>query len=480
MKKIIVSLILMVLLLTPITVCADGYTYIPYSAYGYDEWNNSSLSTAGYMPDKTVSVDIEGNALFDKPQDMVISDEGIIYVLNSADKGITVLNKEFEFIKVLNSFVFTDGKMLTLKEPMGIFIRDERLFIADKGLQKVIICDLNGNIILELGKPKSEVFPQEKEFLPTKVLADSYGNIYVIVEGVYQGAVCFDANGEFTEFFGSNDVVASASVVLQRFWRNFMTEAQRDSTAGIVPTEYSNFDITSNDFIFSCTAVGSEDTNQIRKLNPLGDNVYKQDRYGDMENNWVKGKLNQTSFVDLAVDEKGFVFALDSTYGRIFVYDADGNETFIFGAQGDRVGNFSSAVAIDIYDRNVFVLDTVKSSITRFERTGYGEAVYNATIAYMNGDYQGSKELWEEVLLYNCNNKAAYNGIGKALYYIGDYDGAREYFILGADKEQESGVFNIWRKGFMRKLLVFAVPSVAVILFAVVIIKKIFKRRQLK
>ncbi|MBR7132643.1 MAG: hypothetical protein IKD04_03840 [Clostridia bacterium] len=459
-----------------VCVSADGYTYIPYDAYGYDEWNSLQSSTSGYIPEKAVYSDNQSKIFFSKPQDMVFADDGNIYVLNSGEVGVIILNTNFDLIGQISDFYKADGEKINLLEPIGIYVREQKLYIADKGLQEVLVCDLSGKIIKELTKPTNAVFPQQKEFLPTKVLSDSYGNIYVIVDGIYQGAVCFDADGNFTEFFGSNDVVLTASQALQRFWRNFMTEAQRDSTSGIVPTEYTNFDIDSEDFIYSCTAVGSGDTNQLRKLNPLGDNIYVQRGYGDLEKNWVKGKYKQTSFIDVAIDNDGFLFALDETYGRIFVYDSEGNETFVFGAIGERLGNFENVTAIDVYDNCVYVLDGKKASITKFIRTDYGQTVCDATLAYLNGNYEDSKQLWENVLQYNCNNKLAYNGIGKAYYYSGDYENAKKFFVLGADKAQESKVFDMSRKVFLRNLLVYAVPAVIIGAVLLIAFNKIRKR----
>lgn len=480
MKKTVCILVVMILCFSHLSVSADGYAFIPYDSYGYDEWNSVQSSTSGYIAEKAMYSDSRSNVFFSKPQDMVITDDGYIYILNSGNVGVTILDMDFDFIKQVSDFYTSDKSKIKLSDPLGIYVRDHSLYIADKGLQEVLVCDLSGNIITELKKPENDVFPQQKEFLPTKVLSDSYGNVYVIVDGVYQGAVCYDSDGNFIEFFGSNDVVLSASQVLQRFWRNFMTEAQRDSTSGIVPTEYTNFDIDSENFIYSCTAVGNDDTNQLKKLNPLGDNIYAQHSYGDLDKNWVKGKYKQTSFVDVAIDDNGFLFALDSTYGRVFVYDSEGNETFVFGAIGNRLGNFMSVSAIDTYDDCVYVLDYKKSSITKFVRTDYGQTVYEATLAYMNGNYEDSKELWENVLRYNCNNKLAYNGIGKAFYYSGDYENAKKYFVLGADKAQESKVFNISRKVFLRNLLVYAVPTIIIGIIVLIVINKIRKRGKMR
>ena len=479
MKKILIVFIsLLIIFLASVPTSADGYTKSPYNSYNYDEWGKAIYSTDGYVPEKLIYSDVENSIRIKNPKDFYIDDDGNFYILNGKSEGVLILDKNYRLIKNITVFNYGERGKFSLSDPMGIFVKDKVIYIADKGSKEVVICDINGEVLNTLTKPESEMFPQQKEFLPTKVLADDLGNIFVIVEGVYEGAVCFDKNYKFVEFFGSNTVVASASVILQRFWRNFMTEDQREYTAGIVPTEYTGFDIDKEGFIYSCTAVGSGKTNQLRKLNPLGNNVYPQKTYGDLENIYIKGKSTETSFVDVSINEDDMLYALDSAMGRIFVYDSDGQEIFIFGGKSEQMGGFDQPVAIDSFDNRLYVLDSSRSSITSFVLSQYGELVYDATLSYVNGKYTESADLWHKVLRQNENNSLAYVGIGQALYYQGDYDGAREYFKLGGNREQESATFTVWRKAFLRKALMIVIPIVVLIVIITIVLIKVLKRRR--
>jgi hypothetical protein len=70
--------------------------------------------------------------------------------------------------------------------------------------------------------------PENQEYYPEKVMADSSGVIYVLSFGFYQGAVCFEEAGRFLGFFGSNQVTVTNKLLSDRFWRLFLTKAQKD------------------------------------------------------------------------------------------------------------------------------------------------------------------------------------------------------------------------------------------------------------
>lgn len=467
--------VMLTIIITSNSLIVSGYQYIPYNSYNYNEWNEAVSSAPGYYPTRYIMSDAAKTVTFGKPVDLNIDEEGNFYILNAKSLDVVILDRNLQLKSHITEFSMPDGSKLALVEPSGLFVKNDLIYIADTGLGKVLICDMNGEVQKVLEKPTSAIYPQEKTFEPQKVLVDSLGNIYVLVKGVYQGAVCFNSKGEFLEFYGNNTVVATANVLLQRFWRMFMTEKQIDGTNNIVPVEYTNFDVDKDGFIFSCTATGTENINQIRKLNPLSNNILKSRQYGDLEYNYYKGTAYITAFVDVTVNETGFVYGLDSTRGRIFTYDKDGEEVFIFGGSGNQLGCFQTVTALDTFGTNVYVLDSTKNTITEFSLTEYGLSVYNATQLYMEGKYTESQQMWEKVLMQNANYSLAYVGIGKAKYYLGDYKSAMDYFERGSNRNQESRTFMELRKLLMRRYLSL-ILLISIFLIVALIIWKYYKK----
>jgi len=480
LKKIVAISIILCLIVVLLKVSyAEGYSFIPYKGYTYNEYGQSIPSAVGYCARETYFADAAGESYFNKPADIFFYND-MLFVLNQ--NNITILDDRFNIIRKIDQLILTDGTSIALSEAKGIYVTDDKILIADPVLEMVVVCDLYGNVSYLLKKPENELYPQEKPFRPIKVLVDKSRNIYVLGEGIFQGAVVFNKGGKFLEYFGSNRVGLNANILLDLFWRRFMTEEQISASARNVPVEYTNFDIDDDGFVFTCTAATSDTSEQIRKLNPAGVNVFPTYSYGDIENIRYKTISQKTSFVDISVNIDGFIFAADESKGRIFMYDSDGLLVSIFGGSGIQTGRFQSISAIETFGRSVYVADRVANSITVFDPTQYGQYVYDATLAYIDGRYHESKELWENVLKQNANYQLAYVNIGKTLYLMGDYKQAMDYFELGADRKQISQAFSEMRKSQIRRFIgpvISASVLLTLVLTAVLRIRKrLYKRGQ--
>ena len=56
-----------------------------------------------------------------------------------------------------------------------------------------------------------------------------------------------------------------------------------------------------------------------------------------------------TQFVDVTVDDDGFISALDLSRGRVFQYDEEMTLLYSFGNTGKQLGTFSYPVAIETW-----------------------------------------------------------------------------------------------------------------------------------
>ncbi len=249
-----------------------------------------------------------------------------------------------------------------------------------------------------------------------------------------------DAGGEFLGFYGRNEVQLTFRRVYELTMRRFASEEQRSKMQNFIPVEFTNFDIDGQGFIYTVTAYSErpESDDMIKKLNPLGNNIYTDPYYswGDMP----EGNTYHTAYTDIAVDQEGFAYALDAYSGRIFWYDNVGRQQAIFGGSGAYLGAFTSPVAVDTLDGDVLVLDSVKNNVTVFEPTYFGELVKQAFLLYNGGYYGESRELFEELVKMDANYDWAYVGLGRACYEDGDWEEAKEYFRSGVATEAYSEV----------------------------------------
>jgi tetratricopeptide (TPR) repeat protein len=434
------ALILVVTMVFPNHVFGEA----PYSSYVYNEWEKSKASPSGYLPNKVYTGMDAGTGHFNEPQDLFVGDDNRVYVADTGNNRIVVLNDRFERIEVIEKLSFK-GKEVTLTRPTGLFVNPEgTIYIAEE--KRVLRVNLQKEIELVIEQPSHPLIAKDFQFKPVKVAADEAGRIYILSEGQFFGLMQFDSDGNFLRYFGSNKVEVTPYVVLETFWKSILSEKQREGMAKLLPIEYSNLDIGQDGFIYTTTIVSQNSREEIKKLNPLGNNVLNNEDgamdFGDKELTVKQEVKKDTSFVDLTVHREGFIAGLDRTRGRVFEYDADGNPVAVFGAIGNQQGTFQQPSAVAYMGDSVLVLDAGKRNITSFKLTEYGELVHRATELYNQGHYEDAAMLWHKAAKSSIHNGIAYIGIAKALEKEERYDEALPYYKLGAERGGYSETFS--------------------------------------
>lgn len=435
-----------------LTVCllfASGLsvTAATDEGYCYNSYNESVPAPAGFQDVATVYGKTMPEGSFGMAQDMATYSEEL-YVLGSKLGTVTVLDKGLNFRR---SIRFTrDGEELSTAGASGLFLEQTdgglQILLADTENKRVLRADSEGRVLQEYVKPTAELFPQELEFRPTKVLTGNDGTLYVICQGLYKGAATFSPAGEFLGFYGSNDIDITAAMLLEHFWKSLMNKEQLSRIEQNVSIEFTNFTADSRGFIYTCTRVTDNSTGEIKRLNAKGINLLPVANYGDLEDTWVKSEHQDTALVDIVSVNDQVVAALDAQRGRVFLYSSDGTLLMIFGGAGQFAGTFRTPSALECIGDSLYVLDPYKDSITRFLPTSYGAALLSASSLYQDGRYTESMELWEQVIRQNGNFEAAYIGIGKALMGQERYAEAMTYFRKGLDRLSYSQAYEEYRK----------------------------------
>ena len=335
--------------------------------------------------------------------------------------------------------------------------------------------------------PSNTVFDQTFSFLPNKLVVDESGRVFALVKTVNKGIVKFEADVRFTGFIGANKVSHS---MYDYIWKNyFMTEAQRAQQQSFVPTEYCNIYMDKDSFIYATNVVFSEydllwDVAQpIRRLNGIGNDILiKNDRYppiGDLY--WVEQNTHYgpSKFHDITVLDNDIYIGIDKTRGRIFGYDPQGFMLWAFGTSGNSEGGFTSAISIEHMGKDLIVLDEAACTLTLFTPTEYGNLIYDAYDAYMKGDYDGSSDLWSEVLKQNANYNLAFIGIGRALLRQDEYKEAMEYFKMAHDRENYGRAFRLYRKIWVEENVGWIVAAL-VVLMAVPLIRRQLRKMRME
>ena len=469
------------------TALAVDDAYPSTYTYNYDYWGDIRESPDAYrVVDVIYSGELGLDTAMRKPQSLYACGNDL-YVVDTGNNRILQITREgdeFTLNRVIDSIKGCD--VTNFNNPNDVFVDvDGNIYVADTNNNRVVMVDKDLNFVKQFTKPDDATFDQNLSFLPMKIVVDVSGRVFVLATNVNKGLAKFESDTSFTGFIGANKVSYNLA---EYVWKNyFMTKAQREQQASFVPTEYHNIYIDPESFIYATNTIFSEydllwDVAQpVRRLNGIGNDILiKNDRYppiGDIY--WVEGSvtLGPSKLYDITVMENDIYVALDHTRGRLFGYDSQGVMLWAFGTTGNSEGAFTSAVSMEHMGRDLLVLDELGSTITVFTPTEYGNLIYDASDAYLKGDYDGSAELWENVLELNANYNLAFIGIGRSLMRQEDYVAAMEYFKMAKDRDNYGRAFRFYRKVWVEENIGWLVLLVAAVLLIPVVRSSIKKMR---
>ena len=501
MKRILKTFICSVLLLTiflTCTVSAETSQDAATSSYSY--WLGYNEKTLVYSKPM---YDVEkvfygydfGYDSFNKPSDVFCSNEGDLYVVESGTSRLTIIDKDLKFKNSITKFVDKDNNEYDFFGANGVYVDGNNIiYIADTLNGRILIGDINGNLIENRLMPESSLIPEDFIYQPTKVVVDNKGFMYVISSGSIYGALCFKPNGEFQGFYGANTVTSDVSSAFKNIWNNFLaTDEQLQGQVQKIPYQFTDICLDNNDFAYTVTGTTDltelEQVGQIRCLNPKGKNILKvkeTEKYTDTDNfnfgdtdvaNQAIGSgYRLQNFISVEVDNEGFMYALDSTYGRVYLYDKECNLLVAFAGgtgQGDKNGTFVTPNSISVNNDRIFISDDTKNSITVFRLNDYGKLLRKADTLYLNGDYAESEELWLNVNSQDPNCQLAYHGLAKAYLIEKDYEKALFYSKEGLDYSTYNQAFSYVRNDEFKSLFRVALLIVISITVLIIILHKL-------
>ena len=461
----------------------DGFrtTY----TYNYDYWSEMQESPDAYRVQQVVySTSLGLETPMRRPQSLYVRGEDI-YVADTGNNRVLQLHREgenFTLTRIIDSV--QGASPAGFNSPNDVFAdEDGNVYVCDTNNNRVVMMDAQLNFVRSYTKPQDNTFDQNLAFLPSKLVVDTSGRVYVRATNVNKGLVKYEADGEFTGFIGANPVIYS---LWDYVWKEFFTtQEQRAQQASFVPTEYENICIDKDGFIYATNIVFSEydllwdNAKPIRRLNSIGSDILiKNDRYppiGDLE--WVEQSVDYgpSKFKDITVLDNDIYIAFDKTRGRVFGYDPQGVMLWAFGTKGNSEGAFLGAVSIEHMGTDLLCLDENENSITVFTPTEYGSLIYQASDQYLKGDYDGSADTWREVLKLNANYNLAFIGIGRSLLRQDQFAEAMEYFKMAHDRENYGRAYRYYRKEMIEKNIGWVVAAVALLLIVPVIVRRIKK-----
>lgn len=423
----------------------------PYESYTYNYYEDGVRIPAPFLPERSVSGADLGVGDFIDPNDMYVTADGRIYILDSGNRRIISLDKNWRLIREITVFD-NNGKEDGFANPGGIFVtEDKRIFVADTERQRIVVLTNEGELVKIIENPESDILPQDFKFVPLKVTVDKANRVFVVARGVFEGLMQFDENGAFIGYVGTINLTQN---LWDKIWRLVATDTQKRQMRLYIPTEFVSVDIDRKGFVYS-TNIDLETQKPVKRLNPSGQDVLKRfGRHpvvGDVRYRVFGNNAGPSKLVDIKVLGDGMYTVLDSFRGRLFTYNDEGELLYVFGGKGTQLGTFKTPVAIEQAGDKLVVLDRGKNSITVFKPTAFGRSVHQAVRLQYNGNDAESVKAWKEALRMNANYDIAYIGIGKAMLMEKKNKEAMEYFKLGMQRKYYSVAYKRYRREVMKE-----------------------------
>ncbi|TYB94370.1 MAG: DUF1282 domain-containing protein [Kosmotoga sp.] len=426
-------------------------TYLTYTLSGHNEWK---VTQDAYVVSEVLFTDYD---LY-YPEDIFIKDNKM-YIADTGNARIVVFDLETREINTIGDFC--------LWRPTGVYVTEEYVYVADPGTYEIVIFEKNGNEISRIGRPKSILFGEYANYNPVKLVVDKRGNLYIVSEGTFEGVIQLDINGEFLGYFGSNQVWIG---FLDKFIDIFYTEEQKSKFLNRIPKPFTNITIDDKGLIYTLTQ--NERRNVIKKHNTLGNNILSKSKWGRM--------IDEPNFVDITVSSDGRILTLTET-GLIYEYDPEGNLIYSFGGRAistERYGLFSVASGIACDDEaRIYALDKERGLVHIFNPTQYTNILHDALDLYVQGKYLESKKTWENVMTYDGYLRIAHYGIGKAYFQSGEFEKAAIHFKEAYAKTEYSDTFWEIRNGFIQSHMGFILVGFLILAILPTLVNKLRKKK---
>ncbi len=418
-----------------------------------------SFNTDGYIITQMPSVyEVEATwknlgeyGMLNHAEDLFMDENNQLYVVDTGNNRVLKMAASGEVLAE-----YTQGYGVEFRNPKGVYVHtDGSIWVADSGNYRIVRLDSDGNDLEVYYKPESSLLEDSFTFSPEKIYVSATGYIYVLRGS---NLMLMDANNEFRGYVGTTAVPFS----LQRWLiRTFGTQSQAERTLRQEPASYTNFMIASDGMTYGVLA--NVTSGQIRKLNSVGTNTYPEEAYGITIYNGTT--VQRPGFSDINVMDNGIVTLCDQTTGLLYQYDQDGMLLAAFGGYGNAEGTYQNPISlVSDSDGKLYVLDFSSNTITVLAPTRFIQLVHSAITAYDAGNYDASKEYWEQVLEINSNYELAHQGYARILYKEDKFKEAMDEYYLGNDPVGYSQSFSEYRHELFREYFGWVVLAVIVIL----------------
>ena len=434
-----------------------------------DQGMKTAIIPKSYKISASSSIFGEEALLLTNPADLYVSPDDHVYVADTGNDRILMLDNDLNLMRIYE----LDG---ALNKPEGVFADTYgAVYIADTGNNRIVKVDKSGNFVEEFTRPVSELLGEGFTFNARRVAVSSVGYIYALK---YQYVMQMDAYNHFRGYIGTTEVGFDLGYNLRYLFSNAQ---QRQVMARREPASCFSFDVGPDGSIYVTTA---DRSGELKCINSVGKNIYpKKSSFGFLVRSSENATLMNPQYVDVAVDDQGNVFLLESISGQVSIYNGQGENLCVFGGRGEGREHFQTAVALDVdHQGNVFVLDQKLGCVKKFSPTRFMNLVYSALYLYDQGKYAESEAFWQEILDTHESYALANNGMARLKYKQKDYGEAMRYYEMAGNRKEYSEAFGKYEVAQLRShfpVIVLISGGTLILLILILILYRRYTRWQM-
>jgi DNA-binding beta-propeller fold protein YncE len=350
-----------------------------------------------------------GVGKFNYPQDVAVGPDGNLYVADSNNNQIQVLDADGLFLRSWNGSSAGVPNNSSFYPNAVAVAADGKVFVSDGSNHRVLVFDAQGKFLRSMGQNGSAAGQLSN---PTGIAVDASGNVYVGDTGNYRITV-FDADGAYVRHwggYGEGDdkfydigdihIVAGNKLAVSDYnrIRVFNADGTLDSKTDWISGYKMSVDAVGNYYLpswggmirkYSSSGALLQEFNlegkignQAYGLAVSDDKIYLTDYSNhriniiDTSGNFIaargtRGSSNDASAYGLATDSLGNIYLADFDMGEIRKYDANHQLLKKFGTQGSGDGQFNGLRELAIgANQKLYALDQNNNRVQIFDLEG--------------------------------------------------------------------------------------------------------------
>ena len=187
---VVLSLVMMASAFTLGAGASSAYQTYTYSINGDALYSPDAYSATGTYDYLQMGLDLNLNG----PGDMVTDANQKVYIADTGNNRILVLDRYYKFEFQIDTFINEQGNNDALAGPQGVFVTEDSIWVCDTDKNRLVQFDLTGNFIRILDAPESQLFDDDAVYKPVAMAIDQYGRIYVVSSTTYQGIIVMALN----------------------------------------------------------------------------------------------------------------------------------------------------------------------------------------------------------------------------------------------------------------------------------------------